>query len=63
MGGVVGLQYLQARAVVVDAEAFACLEDARRLVAQRLQQPPDAVAVLGRADEDGADVTGAKLGH
>ena len=58
MAGVDRLHHLQ-RCVagsVRDAEALARILDVRRFVAERLQEPQDAVAVRGRADEDRHDL-------
>ena len=47
---------------VRDAEPLARILDVRRLVAKRLQEPHDAVAVQRRADQHRHDLPGAKLG-
>ena len=62
MGGVEGLQHLDDGVVAfLDAETLAGLCDAGRFVADRLEQPADAVALLGRADQHRADRAAAHL--
>ena len=52
-----GLHHLDDRiAAFLDAEARPRVGDARRLVPDRLEQPPDPVAAFGRADQDRTDL-------
>ena len=56
MGGVEGLEHLRNRAgPSLEAEPSDRLGHAGNFMAQRLQQPTDAVAMLGRAEEHGRD--------
>ena len=62
MGGVKRLEDVGARRRVSDPEALSCGSDKRGFMPQRLEQAQNAVAVLGRAEQNGADQPVAKLG-
>jgi hypothetical protein len=59
--GVEGLEDVGARRRAVDFKALSCVADKRGFVPQRLQQPEDAVAGLGRAHQHRADQALAQL--
>ena len=62
MSGVDGLHHLQHRAAfVADAKPFARRSHVGRVVADGLEQPQDAVAVFGRADQHRGHDAGAQV--